>query len=66
MAEVTFLQQTAPMDEYGRALYAVGRSIVRALLDQMTPDDLGDLDVERDQVILKPLESSRDSSEIRA
>src|SRR4030095_7701197 len=37
MADVTFLQQAAPIDEYGRALYAVARSIVRALLDQMTP-----------------------------
>jgi len=55
MAEVTFLQQAAPIDEYGRALYAVARSIVRALLDQMTPDDLGDLDVERDQVTLRQL-----------
>ncbi len=55
MAEVTFLQQTAPIDEYGRALYAVSRSIVRAHLDQMTPDDLGDLGVDRDQVTLRQL-----------
>src|SRR6266566_115578 len=55
MADVTFLKQVAPVDEYGRALYAVGRSIVRALLDQMTPDDLGDLNVDRDQVTLRQL-----------
>jgi hypothetical protein len=33
----------------------VARSIVRALLDQMTPDDLGDLGVARDQVTLRQL-----------
>lgn len=55
MAEVTFLQQTAPIDEYGRALYAVARSIIRALLDQMTPEDLGDLNIGRDQVTLRQL-----------
>lgn len=32
MAQVTFLQQAAPVDEYGRALYAVARSIIRALI----------------------------------
>lgn len=35
MAEVTFLTQQEPIDELGRALYAVTRSIVRALLDQL-------------------------------
>lgn len=55
MADVTFLEQAAPVDEYGRALYAVARSIVRALLDQITPDDLGDLDLERNQVTLRQL-----------
>src|SRR5438552_3222635 len=55
MANVTFLQQAAPIDEYGRALYAVARSIVRALLDQVGPEDLGDLNVNRDEVTLRQL-----------
>ncbi len=55
MANVTFLAQAAPVDEYGRALYAVARSIVRALLDQMTNDDLNDLQVDRSGVTLRQL-----------
>lgn len=43
MAQVTFIEQGAPIDEYGRALYAVARSIVRALLDSLTNEDLTDL-----------------------
>jgi hypothetical protein len=39
-AEVTFIEQMAPIDEYGRALYAVCRSILRALLDSLTTQDL--------------------------
>lgn len=55
MASVTFLQQVAPVDEYGRALYAVARSIVRAMLDQLTPDDLGDLNTDVDLITLRQL-----------
>lgn len=55
MANVTFLSQAAPVDEYGRALYAVARSIVRAMLDQLSSEDLGDLNVDRDLVTLRQL-----------
>lgn len=55
VAEVTFLSQRAPLDEYGRALYAVARSIVRALLDQLGPDDLTDLNTDRADVTLRQL-----------
>lgn len=55
MADVTFLAQAAPVDEYGRALYAVARSILRALLDQVTHDDLEDLQIDRAQVTLRQL-----------
>lgn len=41
--QVTFLEQNAPIDEYGRALYAVARSIIRALLDSLSSEDLADL-----------------------
>jgi hypothetical protein len=43
MANVTFIEQNAPIDEYGRALYAVSRSIVRALIDSLSKEDLTDL-----------------------
>jgi hypothetical protein len=55
MANVTFLQQVAPVDEYGRGLYAVARSVLRAMLDQLSSEDLGDLNVERDLVTLRQL-----------
>jgi hypothetical protein len=55
MADVTFLSQKEPVDEYGRALYAVGRSIVRALLDQLGPDELADLNSDRGDVTLRQL-----------
>ncbi len=55
MAEVTFLTQREPIDEYGRALYAVARSIVRAMLDQLGPEDLTDINTDRDQVTLRQL-----------
>lgn len=42
-AEITFIEQNAPIDEYGRALYAVSRSVVRALIDSITDEDLRDL-----------------------
>lgn len=55
MADVTFIEQAAPVDEYGRALYAVARSIVRAMLDQLTYDDLADLNCDRNDVTLRQL-----------
>ncbi len=39
-ANVTFLEQNAPIDEYGRGLYAVARSVLRALLDSLSAEDL--------------------------
>ncbi len=55
MAEVTFLQQEAPIDEYGRALYAVTRSIVRALYDQIGSEDLTDVNTAREDITLRQL-----------
>jgi len=55
VAEVTFLTQAAPVDEYGRALYAVARSVVRAMLDQIGKDDLTDLGCDRDKVTMRQL-----------
>lgn len=54
-SEVTFLTQKEPIDEYGRALYAVGRSIIRAFLDQLGPDDLTDLNTDRHDVTFRQL-----------
>lgn len=55
MADVTFLEQHEPIDEYGRALYSVARSVVRALLDQLGPDELTDLNVDRSDVTLRQM-----------
>ena len=55
MAEVTFLEQRAPVDEYGRALYAVARSITRALYDQVGSEDLTDLNTAREDITLRQL-----------
>ena len=52
---VTFLSQKQPVDEYGRALYAVARSILRALLDSLSQQDLEDLNVDRGEVRLRQL-----------
>lgn len=52
---VTFLAQKHPIDERGRALYAVARSILRAQLDQLTQEDLEDLDRDRTDVTLRQL-----------
>lgn len=54
-AEITFLEQTAPLDEYGRGLYAVGRSVLRALLDSLSNEDLTDLNTPLDQVRMRQL-----------
>jgi hypothetical protein len=52
---VTFLAQKQPIDERGRAMYAVARSIIRAQLDQLTKEDLEDLDRDRADVTLRQL-----------
>ncbi len=54
-AEITFIEQHAPIDEYGRALYAVGRSVLRALLDSLSSEDLADLNTPLDQVRMRQL-----------
>lgn len=53
--KVTFLTQKEPVDERGRAMYAVGRSIIRAQLDQLTQEDLEDLNCDRKDVTLRQL-----------
>lgn len=55
MAEVTFIEQDAPVEEYGRALYAVARSIFRALIDSLTEEDLTDLNSPIDRITLRQL-----------
>lgn len=52
---VTFLQQDEPIEEYGRALFAVARSVLRALLDQLGPDELHDLNCNRVDVTMRQL-----------
>ncbi|MCG6118665.1 MAG: hypothetical protein MEQ07_10820 [Aquimonas sp.] len=42
-ANITFIEQNAPIDELGRALYAVSRSVLRALIDSISDEDLRDL-----------------------
>ncbi len=54
-SDVTFLVQNEPVDEYGRALYAVGRSVLRALLDQLSGDDLADLNTDRGDLTFRQL-----------
>lgn len=44
--KVTFLTQKEPIDEYGRALYAVARSIFRAFVDSLSNEDLADINTE--------------------
>ena len=44
--QVTFITQNAPIDEYGRALYAVARSILRAYIDSISDEDLRDINTE--------------------
>jgi hypothetical protein len=55
MANITFIQQNAPIDEYGRALYAVARSVLRALLDSLTNEDLTDLNSPLKEVTMRQL-----------
>ncbi len=53
--KVTFLEQMAPIDEYGRALYAVARSVIRALLDSLSNEDLTDLNTPLKRVTMRQL-----------
>jgi len=53
MADVTFLRQAEPVDEYGRALYAVSRSILRAHFDELSQADLEDLNCDRVDVTFR-------------
>lgn len=53
--QVSFLVQGDPPDEYGRALYAVCRSIVRALLDQLGAAELEIVQADRKDIQLKQL-----------
>lgn len=55
MADVTFLTQAEPVDEYGRALYAVSRSVLRAHFDELTQSDLEDLNCDRQDVTFRQL-----------
>lgn len=55
MASVTFIEQGAPIDDYGRALYAVARSVVRALLDSLSDEDLLDLNSPVGDVTMRQL-----------
>lgn len=52
---VTFIEQRAPVDEYGRALYAVARSVLRALIDSLSNEDLTDLNTPLADVNLRQL-----------
>ncbi|MEU4633077.1 hypothetical protein AB0F90_01500 [Micromonospora chalcea] len=52
---ISFVRQTAPIDERGRAMYAVTRSIIRALVDQLSIQDLTDLNTERVDITLRQL-----------
>lgn len=55
MPDVTFLAQSSPVDEYGRALYAVCRSVLRAHFDQLSQADLEDLNCDRSDVTFRQL-----------
>lgn len=55
MARVTFIQHATSIEEYGRGLYAVARSILRAMLEQLGHDDLADLQCVRSDVTLRQL-----------
>lgn len=54
-ANITFIEQTAPVDEYGRALYAVARSVLRALIDSISNEDLTDLNTPLAEVRMRQL-----------
>jgi hypothetical protein len=52
---VTFIEQNVPIKEYGRALYAVARSVLRAHLDALSSEDLTDLNTELKDVRMRQL-----------
>jgi hypothetical protein len=52
---VSFIRQDAPVDEYGRALYAICRSVLRAVLDSLSKEDLTDLNTPLEDVTLRQL-----------
>lgn len=54
-ANITFIEQNAPVDEYGRALYAVARSVLRALIDSISEEDLRDLNTPLADVRMRQL-----------
>ncbi|MCA7023502.1 MULTISPECIES: hypothetical protein [Stenotrophomonas] len=53
--EVTFIEQNAPVDERGRAMYAIARSIIRAHIDSLTEEDLRDLNTPLKKVTMRQL-----------
>ena len=53
-AQITFIEQNAPIDEYGRGLYAVSRSILRALIDSISDEDLADMNTPLDMLRMRP------------
>jgi hypothetical protein len=53
--QITFIEQSAPVDEYGRALYAVARSVLRALIDSLSNEDLTDLNTDLKDVRMRQL-----------
>lgn len=55
MPNITFIEQNAPIDEYGRALYAVSRSVLRALIDSLSAEDLSDLNTPIENVTMRQL-----------
>jgi hypothetical protein len=55
LPKVTFIEQSMPIDEYGRALYAVARSVLRALIDSLTSEDLTDLNTPLQGVRMRQL-----------
>lgn len=54
-AQITFIEQNAPIDEIGRALYSVSRSVLRALIDSLSDEDLTDLNTPLDQIRMRQL-----------
>lgn len=54
-ANITFIEQNAPIDEIGRALYAVSRSVLRALIDSISNEDLLDLNTPLGDVRMRQL-----------
>lgn len=55
LSKISFVTQKAPVDERGRALYAVARSIIRALVDQIPESGLTVLNTDRADVTLRQL-----------